>query len=96
MFGPAAGIFAFDTDEEAVQIANSTEMGLASYVVTQDAGRAFRYAEHLDSGIVGINDALPTVAFTPMGGTKQSGLGREGGTDGLREFQETTYIAWRP
>lgn len=96
VFGPAAGVFAFDTDEEAADIANSTEMGLASYVVTQDAGRAFRYAEQLDSGIVGVNDALPTVAFTPMGGTKRSGLGREGGADGLREFQETTYIAWRP
>lgn len=96
VFGPAAAIFVFDTDEEAAEIANSTEMGLASYVITQDAGRAFRYAEQLDSGIVGINDALPTVAFTPMGGTKQSGLGREGGTDGLREFQETTYVAWRP
>lgn len=96
VFGPAAAIFAFDTDQEAIAIANSTEMGLASYVITQDAGRSFDYAERLDTGIVGINDALPTVAFTPMGGTKQSGLGREGGTDGLREFQETTYVAWRP
>jgi len=50
----------------------------------------------LDAGIVGINDALPTVSFTPMGGTKQSGLGREGGAEGLREYQETTYLAWRP
>lgn len=96
VFGPAAAIFAFDTDEEAIAIANSTEMGLASYVITQNSARAFRYAEELDSGIVGINDALPTVAFTPMGGTKQSGLGREGGHEGLREFQETTYVAWRP
>jgi len=96
VFGPAAAIFVVDTDEEAISLANSTEMGLASYVVTQDAGRAFRYAERLETGIVGINDALPTVAFTPMGGTKQSGLGREGGTEGLREFQETTYVAWRP
>lgn len=96
VFGPAAAIFTFDTDEEAIAVANSTEMGLASYVMTQNSGRAFHYAERLDTGIVGINDALPTVAFTPMGGTKQSGLGREGGTDGLREFQETTYVAWRP
>jgi len=96
VFGPAAAIFTVDSDDEAIEIANSTEMGLAAYVVTQDAGRAFHYAEHLETGIVGINDALPTVAFTPMGGTKQSGLGREGGTDGLREFQETTYVAWRP
>lgn len=96
VFGPAAAIFAFDTDDEAITLANATEMGLASYVITEDAGRAFDYAERLETGIVGINDALPTVAFTPMGGTKQSGLGREGGTDGLREFQETTYVAWRP
>ena len=96
MFGPAAAIFVFDTDEEAIEIADATEMGLASFVVTKDASRAFRYAEQLSTGIVGINDALPTVAFTPMGGTKQSGLGREGGTEGLREFQETTYVAWRP
>lgn len=96
VFGPAAAIFAFDTDDEAIALANTTEMGLASYVITEDAGRAFDYAERLETGIVGINDALPTVAFTPMGGTKQSGLGREGGTDGLREFQETTYVAWRP
>jgi succinate-semialdehyde dehydrogenase / glutarate-semialdehyde dehydrogenase len=96
VFGPAAGIFTFDTDEEAARLANSTEMGLAAYVFTRDAGRAFRFAEQLDAGIVGINDALPSVAFTPMGGTKQSGLGREGGTEGLREFQETTYLAWRP
>lgn len=96
VFGPAAAIFAFDTDDEAIALANATEMGLASYVITEDAGRAFDYAERLETGIVGINDALPTVAFTPMGGTKQSGLGREGGTDGLREFQETTYVAWRP
>ena len=96
VFGPAAAIIAFDTEEEAVRLANDTEMGLAAYVVTRDAGRAFRFAERLDAGIVGINDALPTVSFTPMGGTKQSGLGREGGAEGLREYQETTYLAWRP
>ena len=96
VFGPAAGIFSFSTDEEAVRYANDTEMGLAAYVVTRSTRRALRFAEQLDSGIVGVNDALPSVAFTPMGGTKQSGLGREGGLDGLREFQETTYVAWRP
>lgn len=96
VFGPAAGIFVFDTDEEAIAAANATEMGLASYVFTTNPARAFAFAEQLDSGIVGINDAVPTVAFTPMGGTKQSGLGREGGTDGLLEFQEVRYVAWRP
>lgn len=96
VFGPAAGIFVFDTDEEALELANATEMGLAAYVFTADPGLAFTFAEQLDAGIVGINDALPTVSFTPMGGTKQSGLGREGGSEGLREFQEVRYVAWRP
>lgn len=96
VFGPAAAIVVFDTDEEALTLANDTEMGLASYVFTTDAARAFTFAERLDAGIVGINDAVPTVSFTPMGGTKQSGLGREGGTEGLREFQEVRYVAWRP
>ena len=96
VFGPAAGIFVFDTDAEAIELANRTEMGLAAYVFTSNPARAFAFGEQLDAGIVGINDALPTVAFTPMGGTKQSGLGREGGTEGLLEFQEVRYLAWRP
>ena len=96
VFGPAAGIFVFDTDAEALELANRTEMGLAAYVFTSNPARAFAFAEQIDAGIVGINDALPTVAFTPMGGTKQSGLGREGGTEGLLEFQEVRYLAWRP
>lgn len=96
VFGPAAGIFTFETDDEAISLANATEMGLAAYVITRDSSRALRFAQDLDAGIVGINDALPSVAFAPMGGTKQSGLGREGSVDGLREFQETTYVAWRP
>lgn len=96
VFGPAAGIFTFETDAEAVQLANSTEMGLAAYVNTQNAKRALQFAGQLDAGIIGINDSLPSVAFAPLGGTRQSGLGREGAVDGLREFQETAYIAWRP
>lgn len=96
VFGPAAGIFVFDTDAEALELANRTEMGLAAYVFTTNPARAFAFGEQLDAGIVGINDALPTVAFTPMGGTKQSGLGREGGSEGLLEFQEVRYLAWRP
>ncbi len=96
VFGPAAGVFVFDSDAEAIELANHTEMGLAAYVFTTNPARAFAFGEKLDAGIVGINDALPTVAFTPMGGTKQSGLGREGGTEGLLEFQEVRYLAWRP
>jgi succinate-semialdehyde dehydrogenase/glutarate-semialdehyde dehydrogenase len=96
VFGPAAGIFVFDTDQQAIEMANATEMGLASYVVTGSSGHAFWFAERLETGIVGINDAAPTVAFAPMGGIRQSGLGREGGSEGLAEFQEVRYIAWRP
>jgi len=92
VFGPAAGVFSFDTDDEALTRANATEMGLAGYVYTQDAARIWRIAEQLDVGIVGINDPLPSVAFAPMGGTKQSGLGREGAEAGLEEFEEIRYL----
>lgn len=96
VFGPAAGIFTFSTDEEALALANATEMGLAAYVWTKDAARTWNFAEHLNAGIIGINDPLPSVVFAPMGGTKQSGLGREGGSNGMEEFMETSYVAWRP
>jgi succinate-semialdehyde dehydrogenase / glutarate-semialdehyde dehydrogenase len=95
VFGPAAAISGFGSDEEALRRANNTEMGLASYIWTQSPDRIWKFAEQLDAGIVGVNDAVPSVAFAPMGGTKQSGLGREGGTVGMEEFQETRYIAWR-
>ena len=95
VFGPVAGVFPFRTEEEAVARANRTEMGLAAYVFSADAGRCWRVAEELNAGIVGVNDPLPSVAFAPMGGAKQSGLGREGAAIGLEEFTETKYIAWR-
>lgn len=95
VFGPVAGVFAFDTEDEAIARANGTEMGLAAYVFTKDASRCWRVAERLQAGIVGINDPLPSVAFAPMGGVKQSGLGREGATIGLEEFTEPKYLAWR-
>ena len=93
VFGPAAAISRFDTEEEVLARANSTEMGLAGYFYTRDESRVWRVAEHLDVGITGINNALPSVAFAPMGGTKQSGLGREGGQHGLEEFEETRYLS---
>ncbi|TQM11555.1 NAD-dependent succinate-semialdehyde dehydrogenase [Pseudonocardia kunmingensis] len=93
VFGPAAGIFAFRTESEALALANGTEMGLAAYFYTRDQARVWRVAEHLDNGIVGINNALPSVAFAPMGGTKQSGLGREGAATGLEEFEEVRYLS---
>ncbi|MGN6523860.1 MAG: aldehyde dehydrogenase family protein, partial [Actinomycetes bacterium] len=68
-------------------------MGLAGYVWSRDVGRAWRFAERLEVGIVGVNDALPSVAFAPMGGVKQSGLGREGASLGLEEFTDVRYLA---
>lgn len=93
IFGPVAGIYRFTDEDEVLAQANSTEMGLASYFYTRSFDRALRVSEGLDSGIIGINNALPTVVFAEMGGTKQSGIGREGGRLGLDEFLETSYLS---
>jgi succinate-semialdehyde dehydrogenase/glutarate-semialdehyde dehydrogenase len=93
VFGPAAAVFGFDTEAELLDRANRTEMGLAGYFYTRDNARIWRLAERLDVGILGVNNALPSACFAPMGGTKQSGLGREGGAAGLAEFQDTRYLA---
>lgn len=95
VFGPVAGVFPFRDEDEAVARANATEMGLAAYVFSRDAARCWRIADRLEAGIVGVNDPLPSVAFAPMGGVKQSGLGREGASIGLEEFTEPKYLAWR-
>lgn len=92
VFGPIAGVFPFETEEEAIQRANETEMGLAAYFYTERLSRAWRIAEALEAGILGLNSALPSVAYAPMGGVKQSGLGREGSHHGLEEFQEIKYL----
>jgi succinate-semialdehyde dehydrogenase/glutarate-semialdehyde dehydrogenase len=68
-------------------------MGLAGYLWSRDVSRCWRTAEHLEAGIVGVNNALPSVAFAPMGGVKQSGLGREGAALGLEEFEDVRYLA---
>ncbi len=94
VFGPAAAIFAFRDNDEALARANSTEMGLAAYLWSRDVGRCWSVAERLEAGIVGVNNALPSVAFAPMGGVKQSGLGREGAAMGLEEFQDVRYLSW--
>jgi succinate-semialdehyde dehydrogenase / glutarate-semialdehyde dehydrogenase len=93
IFGPAAAIFPFRTEQESLDQANATEMGLAGYFYTRDQARIWRVAEHLDVGIMGINNPLPSVCFAPMGGSKQSGLGREGAGLGLEEFEEVRYLA---
>lgn len=92
VFGPIAGIFPFETEEEAIRQANESEMGLAAYFYTSRLDRAWRVAEALEAGILGLNTALPSVAYAPMGGVKQSGLGREGSHQGLAEFQEIKYL----
>jgi succinate-semialdehyde dehydrogenase/glutarate-semialdehyde dehydrogenase len=92
VFGPVAPIVTFDTDAEAVQLANSTDFGLISYVFTKDLARAIRTAEAIESGMVAINKGVISDPAAPFGGVKQSGLGREGGFDGIHEFLETKYI----
>jgi succinate-semialdehyde dehydrogenase/glutarate-semialdehyde dehydrogenase len=92
VFGPVAPIVTFETDAEAVQLANSTDFGLISYVFTKDLARAIRTAEAIESGMVAINKGVISDPAAPFGGVKQSGLGREGGFDGIHEFLETKYI----
>ena len=92
VFGPVAPIVTFDTDAEAIHLANSTDFGLISYVFTKDLARAIRTAEAIESGMVAINKGVISDPAAPFGGVKQSGLGREGGFDGIHEFLETKYI----
>jgi len=93
LFAPASPLFKFNDEDEVVKKANNTTMGLASYLYTKDMARATRVTEALKYGIVGLNTGLPVVAFTPMGGMKQSGLGREGGRYGIEEFMEVKHVA---
>jgi succinate-semialdehyde dehydrogenase/glutarate-semialdehyde dehydrogenase len=91
-FGPLAPIFAFDTEEDVIALANDSEFGLAAYFYSRDIGRVMRVAERLESGIVGVNTGLISTAEAPFGGVKQSGLGREGSKYGLDDFLEIKYI----
>jgi succinate-semialdehyde dehydrogenase / glutarate-semialdehyde dehydrogenase len=92
-FGPVAPVTAFETEEEVLRRANTGPFGLAAYFFTRDLGRAWRVAEGLEYGIVGVNDPLPSTAQAPFGGFKESGLGREGGTEGMEAFLETKYVS---
>jgi succinate-semialdehyde dehydrogenase/glutarate-semialdehyde dehydrogenase len=92
-FGPVAPIFTFKTDEEAIKLANHDQYGLAAYFYTRDIGRAYRVMEEIEFGIVGINDPLPTVAQAPFGGVKESGMGKEGGKYGLRDYLVEKYVS---
>ena len=93
IFGPVAPVVSFETEEEAISLANDTEHGLASYLYTGDLGRGLRVAEAIEAGMVGINRGLVSDPAAPFGGVKQSGLGREGGHDGMLEYMEQKYIA---
>ncbi|WP_285961534.1 NAD-dependent succinate-semialdehyde dehydrogenase [Pseudomonas tohonis] len=91
-FGPLAPIFRFDTEEQAIAMANDTEFGLASYLYTRDLGRAWRVSEALEYGMVGVNEGLISTEVAPFGGIKQSGLGREGSRYGIDDYIEQKYM----
>ena len=92
IFGPIAPIMTFTSEAEAVELANDTPFGLASYVFTQNLSRAWRIPEALEYGLCGVNDAALALAEAPFGGVKESGTGREGGREGLLDFMETRYV----
>lgn len=92
IFGPVAPLFRFDSEEEAVALANDTEFGLASYVYTRDIGRVWRVSEALEFGIVGINEGVVSNEMAPFGGIKESGNGREGSKYGLDDYLELKYL----
>jgi succinate-semialdehyde dehydrogenase/glutarate-semialdehyde dehydrogenase len=91
-FGPVAPVFRFKTEAQAIELANSTEFGLAAYFYSRDMGRIFRVAEGLESGMVGINTGIISAAEVPFGGVKQSGLGREGSRHGIEDYVEMKYL----
>jgi succinate-semialdehyde dehydrogenase/glutarate-semialdehyde dehydrogenase len=93
IFGPVAPLTAFETEDEAVAMANDTEFGLVSYLFTNDIGRALRVSERLEAGMIGLNQGIVSNPAAPFGGVKQSGLGREGGTVGIDEYLEIKYVA---
>ncbi|MCZ8377776.1 NAD-dependent succinate-semialdehyde dehydrogenase [Mycobacterium sp. CPCC 205372] len=93
VFGPVAPITGFDTEEEGIAAANDTEYGLAAYIYTRSLDRALRVAEGIESGMVGVNRGVISDAAAPFGGIKESGFGREGGTEGIEEYLDTKYIA---
>ncbi|WP_433709647.1 NAD-dependent succinate-semialdehyde dehydrogenase [Nocardia sp. CA-084685] len=91
-FGPVAALFRFETEQEAIALANATEFGLAAYFYSEDLRRVWRVAEQLESGMVGINTGFLSVEVAPFGGVKQSGLGREGSQHGIEEYTEMKYL----
>jgi succinate-semialdehyde dehydrogenase/glutarate-semialdehyde dehydrogenase len=93
VFGPVAPIVRFRTEDEAVALANDTPFGLAAYVFTESVDRALDVADRLETGMVGVNQGLVSNVAAPFGGVKHSGMGREGGAEGIEEYLETKYVA---
>ena len=96
IFGPVAPIASFSTEQEAIDLANDTQYGLASYVFTNDLSRVIRVSEALEYGMIGINQGVISNPAAPFGGVKASGFGREGGFEGIEEYLETTYVGIAP
>ena len=96
IFGPVASIQTFKTEDEVIKRANDTEYGLVAYLYTKDLTRGMRVSEKLDFGMIGLNRGLVSDPAAPFGGVKQSGIGREGAQEGMKEFLETQYVsvAW--
>jgi succinate-semialdehyde dehydrogenase / glutarate-semialdehyde dehydrogenase len=93
IFGPVAPVASFESEEDAIAAANDTEYGLVAYVFTRDLKRALRVCEGLETGMVGLNQGMVSNAGAPFGGVKQSGIGREGGNEGIEEYLSTKYVA---
>jgi succinate-semialdehyde dehydrogenase/glutarate-semialdehyde dehydrogenase len=93
IFGPVAPIVTFTDEDEAVRMANTTEYGLVAYVYTRDLARGLRLSERLEAGMIGLNRGLVSDPAAPFGGVKQSGIGREGGHEGVLDYTESKYVA---
>jgi len=91
-FGPVAPLFRFNTEAQAIRMANDTEFGLAAYFYTRDLARSWRVAEALECGMVGLNTGLISTEVAPFGGIKESGMGREGSRYGILDYTELKYI----
>src|SRR5690606_30273109 len=93
IFGPVSCVYRFETEEQAIRMANDTEYGLAAYIYSGDLARALRVGKAIESGMIAINRGMMSDPAAPFGGVKQSGLGREGGVTGILEFLEPKYFA---
>ncbi|HJH13195.1 MAG TPA: aldehyde dehydrogenase family protein, partial [Brevibacterium ravenspurgense] len=93
IFGPVAPIYTFDSEDEAIEMANATEFGLSSYLYTENLEKALRLSEQIEAGMVGLNTGLVSNPAAPFGGVKESGLGREGSQFGIDEYLEIKYVA---